>query len=126
MLNLSCLVSSLKVAVKHNKNFVKIAKTKLNREMLVLLYNHGYIGSFSLSSFSRNSFVVYLSPEGRSLFLSKISVVSSSKRVFMDFKKISSVYKLTDFFIVSTPKGLMLGSELFFYGLGGEVLVHIK
>lgn len=123
--NFSNLVSIIKNGAKQNKNFVKIYKTNFNKELLLIFLKKGFIKNFSVSSLDRNFFLVELNLKVREL--SQISLVSNStNRVFVDFKKISKIFKPSDFFVVSTSKGLLLGSDIFFYGIGGELLLKLN
>ena len=122
--NFSNLVSILKNGAKQNKNFVKVSKTNFNKELLLILFKKGFIKSFSISSLDRSIYLIELNLKVKEL--SQISLASSStNRVFLDFKKISKLFKSSDFFVVSTSKGLLLGSDIFYYGLGGELLLKI-
>jgi ribosomal protein S8 len=121
--NLSFLISRIKNASKHNKSFVKVPRTNLNYNCLKTLYVNGYLNKFCLDDL-RDSFIVELKLESVRNDLSTMRMISTaSRRVFLDFKEISKKYKVEDFFLVSTSKGILLGSEVFFYGLGGEILV---
>lgn len=121
--NFSNLVATIKNGAKQNKNFVKVYKTNFNKDLLLIFLKKGFIKNFSVS-IDRKYFIVELNLKVKEL--SQISLVSSStNRVFLDFKKISKIYKPSDFFVVSTSKGVLLGSDIFFYGLGGELLLKI-
>jgi ribosomal protein S8 len=123
--NFSNLVSIVKNGAKQNKNFVKVLKTNFNKELLLALSKKGFIKNFSISNLDRSLYIVELNLKVKEL--SQISLVSNStNRVFLDFKKISKLFKPSDFFVVSTSKGLLLGSDIFFYGLGGELLLKIN
>lgn len=122
--NFSNLVSIIKNGAKQNKNFVKVLKTNFNKELLLALSKKGFVKNFSVSSLDRSLYIVELNLKVKEL--SNISLISNStNRVFLDFKKISKLFKPSDFLVVSTSKGILLGSDIFFYGLGGELLLKI-
>lgn len=123
--NFSNLVSIIKNGAKQNKNFVKVLKTNFNKELLLALSKKGFVKNFSISSLDRNFYIVELNLKVKEL--SKLSLISNStNRVFLDFKKISKLFKPSDFFVVSTSRGILLGSDIFFYGLGGELMLKIN
>jgi len=120
-LKLNELVSGIKNSAKQNRGQVLISKNNFNKEILNCLYRNGIISSFTFSD-DRLFFIVSLKlknlPE-----LSNLRIVSSSsRRIYMSFKQISKNYKNTDFFIVSTSKGIFFTNEVFFLGLGGVIL----
>lgn len=123
--NFSNLVSIIKNGAKQNKNFVKVLKTNFNKELLLALSKKGFVKNFSISSLDRNFYIVELNLKVKEL--SQLSLISNStNRVFLDFKKISKLFKPSDFFVVSTSRGILLGSDIFFYGLGGELMLKIN
>ena len=116
------LVSRLKNAAKHNKSFVMVPRTKFNKNLLECFYRNGYLTSFTVTE-DRKSFLVEVKLSNFKIEFSRIRIISSATRKkYVSFKEICKLYKTTDFFFISTSKGIFSSQEAFFYGLGGEIL----
>ncbi len=117
---LSYLISNLKGSSYVFKTHVLVPKNKMNEEVLFCLYRAGYIVSFR--NHSRKFFQVIIRSD-MLIFLKQLNQVSKSSRpVHMSFSKLSQKYSLSDFFVVSTPMGILYNEEVFFYKVGGLLL----
>jgi ribosomal protein S8 len=125
--NFSYMIASLKGASKQHKSNVRVPKTKFNKKILLAMYNKGYVSDFFVDSKTGNNFVVEFSFVGTASDLSNLKIYSkSSQRKYLTFKQMSRKFNVSDFFILSTSKGILLGHEAFFYGLGGELLAVLE
>lgn len=121
------MISSIKNASKHQKNFVNVPRTQFNKQFLMALYDQGHVSNFFVDSKKRNNFVVEFATTGASSDLSNIRIeTKASQRKFMSFKQLSKKYNASNFLVVSTSRGIFVSSDVFFYGLGGEILVSKK
>lgn len=117
---LSYLISNLKGSSYVFKTHVLVPKNKMNEKVLSCLYRAGYVVSFRI--YSRKYFQV-VTRASALIFLKQMNQVSKSSRpIYMSFSSLSRKYSVSDFFVISTPKGILYNEEVFFYRIGGLLL----
>lgn len=120
--HLSDFCARLNVAIERKKLSVIVLKTKMNINLLELLYQEGYISGFNVGERFIKINLKYNS--GRSI-LQKLSVISKrSKRIYFSSKKLA--YSKNNY-IISTNKGIFFSrGNSFITVLGGEILCSIQ
>lgn len=99
--------------------FVKCFKTKLNFNILKLLFKAGYIRGYKIVE---NQILILLKYNNNESVIKEIRQISTyGNKVYLDKKEIVNK-KLNKLFIISTPEGLVLSNKL---RHGGEILVSI-
>lgn len=121
--NILVIITRIKIAFKHQRNFVKISRSILGKIFLDSLKRQGYIVSYKLTE-DRKNFIVFIKINSSlNSFLSRIRIISTvSRKKYLNFFEISSKYKSSDFFILNTSKGILSSEEVFFFKIGGEIL----
>ena len=117
---LSYLISNLKGSSYVFKTHVLVPKNKMNEEVLSCLYRAGYIVSFRI--YSKKYFQVIMRADALIFFKQFNQVSKSSRSVYMSFSNLSRKYSLSDFFVLSTSRGILYSEEVFFYKVGGLLL----
>lgn len=120
--NLNHLISRLKNGIKQKKNIVKVPRSKFNKEILNCLLRGGFINNYILDD-TRFFFFVELKLNNIYAIKNLKLKSTSSRRLFFENKKILLKYRKTDFFILSTILGICLPNEVFFYNLGGLLIL---
>jgi small subunit ribosomal protein S8 len=123
--NLSLAFSIIKTGSISFKSHVHVPTTKLNLQMLSLLYKEGFIRGFYYNEKRAKVFLKfnnYLKPALRS-----IKIISTpGKKVIVSHKTLCQIKKNSGFFIINSNKGLItLEEALFKYKVGGEILCKI-
>jgi small subunit ribosomal protein S8 len=124
--NLSLAFSIIKNGSISFKSYIHVPTTKLNLQMINLLYNDGFIRGFHFNEKRIKVFLkynTYLKPA-----LKNIKIISTpGKKVIVSHKLLTCIRKNSGFFIINTNKGLLtLEEALFKYKIGGEVLCKIS
>lgn len=116
-------LTNIKLASKHNLGYIMVPKTKNVRFFLESMQKQGMISSFCVS-YDRLNYKVYLSLYSSvNEILKKIRLISTKSRPFyLSFLEISKRYKVKDFLVLSTSKGILLSEDIFLFKIGGFVL----
>jgi len=123
--NLSLAFSIIKTGSISFKSHVHVPTTKLNLQMLSVLYKEGFIRGFCYNEKRAKVFLKfnsYLKPA-----LRNIKIISTpGKKVIVSHKILCQIKKNSGFFIINSNKGLItLEEALFKYKVGGEILCKI-
>ena len=123
--NLSLAFSIIKTGSISFRSYVHVPTTKLNLQMLGLLYKNGYIRGFHYNNKRIQVFLKYnnyLKP-----VLRNIKIISTpGKKVIISHKTLCQLKKNIGFFVINSNKGLItLEEALFKYKIGGEILCKI-
>ena len=123
--NLSLAFSIIKTGSISFKSYVHVPTTKLNLQMLSILYKEGFIRGFYYNEKRAKVFLKfnnYLKP-----ILKNIKIISTpGKKVIVSHKSLCQIKKNSGFFIINSNKGLItLEEALFKYKIGGEILCKI-
>jgi ribosomal protein S8 len=118
------LISQLKAGSMHHKKCVDAKKNKLIIDFCFLLYELGYISSFSVEKNSVRVFFKYSA--GRSTLLNIKLLSKSSKKLFVKAQKLNAlVKKSSKVHIISTKYGLITGQKAVELNIGGVLLASI-
>ena len=123
--NLSLAFSIIKNGSLSFKSNVHIPTTKLNLQLVYLLYKEGFIQSFFFNKLKITVFLKFnelLKPS-----IKNIKILSTKgKQVITTHKTLCRLPKNSGILILSTNKGLLTLTEaLYKYKVGGEVLCKI-
>ena len=113
----------LKNAAVANKHEIVVAKTLLIYEVAKLLQKSGYIASIKEEMGNLKINLAYIKKEPVLLNIRLIS--KPGLRIYKNVKDLEK-YKSPSILIISTPKGLMTGSQALKSNVGGEVIAEIK
>jgi ribosomal protein S8 len=127
--NLADLIVRIKVAFNARLISIKVIKTKLNLNILYLLYKIGLIRSLHILE---REILVYLKykKNGKPLIYDMSIVSKPSKRIYWNLTMLSKHYRkhaFSSFYIISTSRGLMTSNDaLLGKNISGEVLCSVK
>ncbi len=132
MSHLANLLSNIQSGVTVRHHIVNVRRTKLNLEVLNLLYTEGFIAGFSMSQTKLNSVAVFLKYRDNKPILKKLRIISTpSKRVYVNYNTIMRSLVRSGVFVVSTSTLGIVSTESFtrndskFLNVGGELLFQI-
>jgi len=123
--NLNNLVTLIKNNLNRKKLIAKCSYSKLNINVLKILYHEGYIRGFKINE-SEKLIYIYLKISNLKPILKDIIFFpSNNKNNYMSYKKLISYFGLKNFGIVSTNIGLLTLEQCFFYKKGGQLIILI-
>lgn len=132
MSHLANLLSNIQSGVTVRHKVVNVKRTKLNLEVLRLLYDEGFIDGYSLSSDKLDFLSVHLKYVNNKPVLKKLRIISiPSRRVFVNYNTIMKSLAKTGVFVISTSKFGLVCSDSYFkdnekmINVGGELLFQI-
>jgi small subunit ribosomal protein S8 len=132
MSHLSNLLSNIQSGVTVKHHIVSVRRTKLNLEVLKLLYREGFISGFSISPDKLNNVAVFLKYQNGNPVLRKLRLISiPSKRVYVSYDTIIKKLVRSGVFVISTStQGLVLTENYLqhdskFLNVGGELLFQV-
>jgi ribosomal protein S8 len=97
---LALLISLIKINLSKNKLIAKVPYSKLNINILKILYNEGYIRGFKVTE---NLIYVYLKiNNNKPLFKDIIYFTRNNKNNYLSYKKLILFFGLKNFAIIST------------------------
>ena len=125
-MNLYHSITIIKNSLKKNHTKTKIRNTRLNRCLLDILWDEGYIRGYSFSENQQIIVLLKYSLSGKSL--QKIQTISKpSCRVYLKSKELWQVQKQSlSTLILFTSKGIITGQKACYINLGGEVLCSVS
>ena len=123
--NLSLAISIIKNGSLSFRSNVHIPTTKLNLQLIHLLYKEGYLQGFFCNKKRITVFLKFnefLKPS-----IKNIKIISTKgKQIYITHKSLTCLPKNSGLLILNTNKGLITSSEaLYKYKVGGEVLCKI-
>jgi len=126
MRNLSFLFSAIKGGYLYRKNLIKLKSNLFFINILILLYNEGYINGFFVENQTVTIFLKYY--YNKPLLISFKNISKTSHRQYYQIKKINKIFKngLSDTLIISSNQGLLTSKESIFNSIGGELLCIIS
>lgn len=132
MSHLSNLLSNIQSGITVRHKIVNVKRTKLNLEVLKLLYEEGFIDGFSISSNKPLNFSVFLKYNEGVPVLKKLRIISlSTRRVYVNYNTIMKKLSRTGIFVISTSRYGLVCSDSYFnnderlLNMGGELLFQI-
>lgn len=132
MSHLSNLLSNIQSGITVRHKIVNVKRTKLNLEVLKLLYEEGFIDGFSISANKPLNFSVFLKYNEGVPVLKKLKIISlSTRRVYVNYNTIMKKLSRTGIFVISTSRYGLVCSESYFnnderlLNMGGELLFQI-
>jgi|JI71714BRNA_FD_contig_41_917641_length_1894_multi_4_in_0_out_0_3 small subunit ribosomal protein S8 len=132
MNHLANLLSNIQSGIIVRHKIVNVKRTKLNLEVLRLLYNEGFIEGFSVSQSKLHNFSVFLKYHDGQPVLKRLKVISlSTRRVYVNYNTIMKHLSRTGIFVISTSKYGLICSDAYFnndyklLNIGGELLFQI-
>lgn len=97
---LALLVSLIKINLTKNKLIAKVPFSKLNINILKILYNEGYIRGFKVTE---NNIYVYLKiTNNKPVFRDIVFYSTNNKNNYISYKKLILFFGLKNFAIIST------------------------
>jgi ribosomal protein S8 len=97
---LALLVSLIKINLTKNKLIAKVPFSKLNINILKILYNEGYIRGFKVTE---NNIYVYLKiTNNKPAFRDIVFYSTNNKNNYISYKKLILFFGLKNFAIIST------------------------
>lgn len=126
---MSNMLSSLKNASMAGRTVVEIPSSKLCEEVAKVLKEKGFLSEVKVFK-PKESFMkklhLELSKEGGLIKLSEVKRISKpGRRLYKSAKEIKNVTGGFGVMILSTPKGILSGSEARKKNVGGEVICEI-
>jgi len=132
MKHLYSLLSNIQSGIVVRHKLVHVKRTKMNLEVLNLLYSEGFINGFSISENKPHHICVFLKYVDDKPVLRKFRIIStSSKRVYVSYETIVKQLANNGLFVLSTNRyGLTLTDDYLrhsdiFIRTGGELLFQI-
>jgi small subunit ribosomal protein S8 len=132
MNHLANLLSNIQSGIIVRHKIVNVKRTKLNLEVLRLLYNEGFIEGFSVSQSKLRNFSVFLKYHDGRPVLKRLKVISlATRRVYVNYDTIMKHLSRAGTFVISTSKHGLVCSDAYFAGdnkllnTGGELLFQI-
>lgn len=132
MSHLSNLLSNIQSGITVRHKIVNVKRTKLNLEVLKLLYEEGFIDGFSISANKPLNFSVFLKYNEGVPVLKKLKIISlSTRRVYVNYNTIMKKLSRTGIFVISTSRYGLVCSDSYFnnderlLNMGGELLFQI-
>lgn len=97
--SLANLVSSIKFSLLHKKFIAPVPYSRLNIQILTLLYNEGYIRGFKVIELTNNtkSILIYLKLAFRSSILDICFFPKRNKFSYIKYNQLISLYGLKTF-----------------------------
>ncbi|MDH3004925.1 MAG: 30S ribosomal protein S8 [Candidatus Shikimatogenerans sp. JK-2022] len=109
-------------AFRVNKKNVKVNNTKLNLNIIKVLYKNNYIKKYKILK-DKKKIKIYLKYINNKSVIRYIQRVSKpSLRKYIKYKKIKKVLNGYGILIISTSFGVMTGYEAYVRKIGGEML----
>ncbi len=132
MKHLYSLLSNIQSGITVRHTVVSVQRTRLNLEVLNLLYSEGFINGFSISEKKPNNVSVFLKYSNGNPVLRKFKIISiPSKRVYVNHETIVKDLVFKGVFVLTTSKYGLIISEAFrknseiVINTGGELLFQI-
>jgi small subunit ribosomal protein S8 len=132
MTHLSNLLSNIQSGLTVRHHVVSVKRTKLNLEVLNLLYIEGFIIGFGMSQTKLNSIAVFLKYKDNKPVLKRLRIISvPSKRVYVNYNTIMRTLVRSGIFVISTSTLGIVSTENYtrndskFLNVGGELLFQI-
>ena len=123
------LLSQIKNAGMAGKNEVKTSWSKMRQGLAEVLAEEGYLGEVTVEKDDKKRKVLVIKlrydQKGRSVITDLKRVSKPGCRIYTAAHKIPVTLGGVGTTILSTPKGLMIGSEARKKNLGGEVICQI-
>ncbi len=121
------MFNSIKNAQAVNLAQIEVGFSNLKYEMAKILERSGFVEKVAKSGKKTGKTLeIVLKYENKVPAISGIKRISKpGQRIYLPAQKIKSVRGGYGFSIISTPKGLMMGSEARKQNLGGEIICEI-
>jgi len=120
---LALLISLIKLGLRRNRLNIKAPYSKLNINVLQILYHEGYIRGFKVTN-KQESVHIYLKiVENRNIFKDLIYFSSTNRKNYISYKRLMLLFGLKHFAIISTNLGLLTLEQCFLYRKGGQLVV---
>lgn len=123
--SLSNFVSIIKLCIARRKLTAKVPFSKLNLNILKLLYSEGYIRGFRVAS-SGHIYIFFKQAFFKPSFLDMAFFCPKNKFSVLNYKKLIRFYGLKNFGIVSTQYGLLTLEQCYFYHVGGTLILLVQ
>lgn len=132
MAHLHNLLSNIQTGITVRHQIIHARRTRINLEVLNLLYSEGFINGFSISDKKPSSISVFLKYKNGMPVIKRLKIISiPSKRVFVNYDTILKDLVFSGVFVLSTSRYGLVTSDSFiknpdnFVKTGGEVLFQI-
>ena len=121
----SNLIVSLKNASAAGKDYLVVPSTKMNTAILNVLKSNAFIGEFSNKKDDKGIKVELLYRDGMPAITDVKRISKNSKRVYSSSTELKSVKRGYGMVVLTTPNGVLSGSDARKAKVGGEVLFEI-
>jgi len=120
---LALLISLIKLGLSRNRLNIKAPYSKLNVNVLQILYHEGYIRGFKVTN-QQQSIHVYLKiSENRNIFKDLVYFSPSNRKNYISYKGLMLMFGLKNFAIISTSFGLLTLEQCFLRKTGGKLVL---
>lgn len=120
---LALLISAIKLGLSRNRLNIKAPYSKLNINVLQILYHEGYIRGFKVDD-KQGSIYIYLKiSENRNIFKDLVYFPPSNHKNYISYKGLMLMFGLKNFAIVSTNSGLLTLEQCFLHKKGGKLVL---
>ncbi len=121
---ISDLLTRIRNATKAHKLTTSVPHSKLKLAILDVLKKRGFVQSFSIDSSGTHPVIeIEFNPENRFSNLKRIS--KPGQRIYLKRSEIKPVLNGYGFSILSTPRGVLTGTDAYRQGVGGEVICEV-
>nr|AGH24276.1 ribosomal protein S8 [Reclinomonas americana ATCC 50633]AGH24410.1 ribosomal protein S8 [Reclinomonas americana ATCC 50284] len=118
------LISNIKQGQKNNLSNINVIYSKLNIDILNVLYEEGYISDFEIKKNADNKDIISV----RLKYYNNISAIRNIQRVInkhISLKLLNQIDLGLVTYILSTSKGIFSGKEARRLNLGGTILLIV-
>lgn len=118
------LISNIKQGHQKNLSSVNVVYSKMNLDILNVLYEEGYISDFEIKKNIENQNIIYIQLK----YYNNTSAIKNIQRVInkhISLKLLNQIDLGLVTYILSTSKGIFSGKEAKRLNLGGTVLLIV-
>lgn len=116
-------------ALQAKKRFCVIRRTENVESVLKLFYKEGFLRNYHFTLDGKYIIVFFKFTQGgvNVLKFGLKRVSKPSKKIFFTFEQIKKRYNISDFFLIyNNFYGFLLGKDVFFLRVGGELIFERK
>lgn len=98
--NLALLISLIKINISRNKLISKVPFSKLNLNILKILYTEGFIRGFKVTDY--NIYIYLKLNNNKTLFTDICFFPQNNRKSYISYKQLITFFGLKNFVIIST------------------------
>jgi small subunit ribosomal protein S8 len=121
------MLSRLRNAIAVNKSEVNLPHSKIKESVAKLLKDNGFIQDVTISGtgVSKSLILIIANEQGSSPITEIVRLSSPGRRHYVGVNDIPVVKRGRGIVVLSTPKGIMTGSEAAKQRVGGELICKV-